>query len=274
MDSKKGAGAALMLEIVLATIIFFVVLTLVFAYDIGDQTIIATAVVTSPDSIQACNKALNSFLKSEDSTTGLENYELLVKDYMNEPVYSNSILAAQNFFEKAYGTNNYSLKVYHKLNPVIDLGSTQVVNPFTCHTIVPLPIVGLSYECTFIETVSISPEGPVEFQTPSGTASCNILNTLTFSSDEPGELGIDLSPDCQRLEPELGVLDEDYNPATTPDTNELNMHAVDLNISDEIYTLVIIECALNLELTIPGTKRFQDIAEWCNAQKAEGKQCI
>jgi len=218
---------------------------------------------------------------------------------MNDPTYSDSIAAAQNFFEKAYGTNNYSLTVSHKLNPVVDIGAAQVPNSFTCHTIVPLPVVGLSYECSYVATSSVAIEGLVTFQTPSGEISCIIINTLTSPGEEPGDFGIDLSQECQRLEPKLGVLDEDYNPATTLDTNDLDIHAVDLNISDEIYTLVLLEqkaetdplnqnninitlikdgnaqdCALNLELTIPGTKRFEDVASWCEAQKAEGKQCI
>jgi hypothetical protein len=181
--NRKGAGAELLLEIILSTIIFFVVIIVLFAVKLPQLEINAKAHVISADAAVSCELSLTNLLRSTN-LEGLSYNDWLVNSYFKKDLVSwqsNVSKVLDTTFSPGYWNLTVNLANGTNITPVLGGITEEGLGVFSCVTSVPYPVEYMKYFCLWNKTESgLYNEQSVNFTTPDGSADCTILVSPDF----------------------------------------------------------------------------------------------
>jgi hypothetical protein len=196
--NKKGAGADLLLEVLLSSIIFFVVVVVLYAIQVPQQEFKAHATVISADGALACETSLTNLLRA-NSPDGPSYEEWLSNGYMeqNKDQLTNWTGNVSQIFNRTFSADMWNLivtlpnsTVYINLSEITK-GSD--LEKFGCTAYAPLPVVYMKAFCFWSDTKENKQNGDaVDFKTPDGDVSCKLALSPGDPSAEPvgGEVGL------------------------------------------------------------------------------------
>jgi len=105
LNSKKAGSGELIFELLLATIVFFIVLLIIFAFDLGRLDLKVKADILTADSAYQCTESLSSLLKTPVSTDyGYIPYgEYVTLKYAEGDTQTAADYATNNILAYVYG---------------------------------------------------------------------------------------------------------------------------------------------------------------------------
>jgi hypothetical protein len=253
--NRKGSGADLLLEIILSTIVFFIVVVFLFGIQAQKQVINAEAHVLSADSALACEMSLVNLLRSNSPVAGLSYEEWFMNSYMSQDAVnlanwkSNVSLIFDN---KVFAPGDWELNVtlsdgtvLHKIGEIKDIDKKQ---PFGCTYYMQFPQVYSSYYCfTDIPAKKITgTTGTAEFNTPEGAkVSCKVDVTPDLKVTKSKDCALDLTP--SELEEEI----DNY----IANTEELDSITLPLIVNSMHYEITVEETVEKSEASVKLEKR-------------------
>lgn len=249
--NRKGAGADLLLEIVLSSIVFFVVTIIMFGLQIPQQTFHATAHVISADASIACEMSLTNLMRA-NSSLGITYNDWLMNEYVQGNNLGNWKTDVGKVFDRALSPGMWDLNITLPNGTVILNTSAITKNRegiFTCMYYVPYPAAYSQYFCfpniPVDKDVTNGKKAP--FKTPDGNVNCTITIT-PGTTDTPGKLG--LQPDVINCNLDLTAkasFEEDLQSSVNnyPDFND--SISLPLIVNGSNYEITVTE-------TVEGTK--------------------
>jgi hypothetical protein len=159
---SKKAGAELILEVLLATVIFFIFVGIIFLFLSPQLKLKAVAHIQSVDSTLQCDTSLMNFMRFEKD--GITYSDLLVNSYvksLNKPdksdlkeFYDDAI----TWFGNVYGTDKVNISISDPFNgylygsETINATVADTIGTFNCSFYVPLPGSRVKKDCAFLQS--------------------------------------------------------------------------------------------------------------------------
>ena len=263
--NKKGAGADLLLEIILSSIIFFVVIAFLFMANIPQVKLKATAHVISADASLACELSLTNMLKT-NSSKGITYEEWLINSFTSNSSLDPWKNEVKGLFDTALSAGQWDLNITKPDGTsVLSSGSItegKDIDIFPCSFWVPYPVAYSKYFCAWSQSQNKVNEESADFATDDGDVSCVII-------DNGDEIGINPGKDCKLnldapsifAEPLPSRIEDDIEFAGDSLTLPINVGAK--NIPYEITMQELSEKQTgNVSVTLTKRNTLQDCALW------------
>ncbi|MEM2954645.1 MAG: hypothetical protein QW625_01675 [Candidatus Nanoarchaeia archaeon] len=247
----KKATADLLVEVIISTIIFFLIITFLFVVQLPQLRIKAAATVVSADTALSCDVSLTNLLRTHYAVNGLDfatylsiNFEDIENNENMQKEISNNV---SKIFDNVWGSQSWELNIsLPKKNISIGKMKESLAN-FTCNAYVPLPPYFLEKNCKWSNSSLEAKGNSVEFKTPDGTCS--------FKLDD-SDIGVVSKSfeDCEVAPlPPFSIMAEQT--LVVNDSASLDFIYLPLLIKNRHYTLFINETNENLnELNVTLTK--------------------
>jgi len=173
--NRKGA-AELLLEIILSTVIFFVIIVFIFAIKVPQLEFTARATIVSSDAALACETSLTNLLRTERDDVTIAQFmaDSFILDKMSDippPI--------ERIFNKAFSQGRWEMNVsLPNGTTILNISKVQQGQfPFSCTSYIPLHAEYNEKICFYTETQGKFDGETAEFQTPEGAAvSCRIID--------------------------------------------------------------------------------------------------
>jgi len=193
---KKG-GADLLVELVLSSIIFFVLVFFLFGVEIPKQQVQACAKVVSADAALTCEVSLNNLLRSV-SLEGIKYSDSLVNNWINLQKNPRALDAwkgnVTKLFNGAFGADEWQLDILVANGSSIATLGRISTNQQGCFYTVPFPPSLLEKTCGYKETKQLPATSAViaarqgaamganniMFSTIDGEVSCEVIDSNEF----------------------------------------------------------------------------------------------
>jgi hypothetical protein len=246
--TKKGAGADLLLEIILSSIIFFIITIIMFGLQIPKQQFHANAHVISADASVACEMSLTNLMRA-NSSLGINYNDWLINEFIQGNDLSKSIWKkeVEKTFNDALSDGMWDLNITWP-NGTLILNSGAITKNkaeiFTCMYYAPYPAAYSQYFCfPNIPAIKDVTDGKkASFNAPDGKVEC-IISITSGTEETPGKLGLQTGvTNCNLDLTAKTVFEENLQPFVDnyPDINDT-------------ITLPIVVGGANYEITVAET---------------------
>jgi hypothetical protein len=244
MTNKRGA-ADLLLEIILSTIIFFVIVVFIFAVRVPQLEFQARATVVSSDAALACETSLTNLLRTErDSVTIAQT----IADKFIQENISDVSPVIKNIFDRSFSDKRWELSIeLPNGTSILDVGEVTAGQfPFTCVSYVPLPAEYNEKVCFWSLKQEAFDGSESIFEAPHGRVGCQIVDTVD-------RLGIVPNRDTCNLNIKAeSIFVEPPSPAVTNDPLLADSVTLPLLVNGINYEITVSENADAQENELPG----------------------
>ena len=202
--NKKGSGAELLVEIIVSSIIFFVIVVFMFAVQLPQMELKAAAHVVSADAAMACELSLTNMLRA-NSSTGITYSDWLTNEYLQGKNLGSSSwkTEVEKIFDTSFSKGEWDLVISHEAKHMslamfgkIDDADKREFDIFSCTSFVPLQAAYSQFYCYWSGKKYGKDSQTVSFSTPDGDVNCIIIYIDQNLGLESGveTCGLDLEP--------------------------------------------------------------------------------
>ncbi|MEM4247770.1 MAG: hypothetical protein QXH80_00735 [Candidatus Nanoarchaeia archaeon] len=197
----RKASMDLFLEIVLSSVIFFIIVIILFAVRIPQQELKASAHVVSADAALACEMSLTNILSAK-SSQGIQYSDWLMNSFIarNQTKLDAWGSEIKKVLDKTFSEGGWSLNVTQPNGTsVVSVGKiTKGLDEdlFSCEFFVPFQAAYSQFYCFWSNAKNGTDSQTLSFDTPDGNVKCTIIANGQY-------LGLKDEDDCKlKLEPQ------------------------------------------------------------------------
>ncbi len=255
--NRKGSGADLLLEIILSSIIFFIIVIFLFAIRAPQQLLRAEASVVSADAAMSCELSLTNLLRA-NSSEGISYNDWLINSYVaNDKAKMDSWKAnVKSILDKTLSDGYWNLTVTNNTGKSI-LSAGQIkegskVDLFGCSAYVPYPAVYTKIYCFWsgVKDNAIN-DDKVKFDTPDGTVNCQVIET----ADRIGFVRESTTCNLDLKQSQISPFLEDLPSSVENDPNSLDEFTLPILVGGVSYKIKIAETQEASKVSVSMSKR-------------------
>lgn len=244
INSVKRGSADLLLEIIISSILFFVIVIILFGIQAPVMRLNAAAHVVSADAALGCEMSLTNMLKAT-SPKGITYSDWLMNSYLadNKPEIDSWSTNVKNIFDKTFQSSYWNMSITlpngTNITPMLgDITHGTKYDIFNCETYIPYPVAYMRYYCY----PEIPPQEAVDgqtltFKTPEGVdISCTFIINNQKIGIEPNTCSLDLK------QSQKSIFAEDLQSYIDNDASTFNVLVLPVLVSKKIpYEITVQE---------------------------------
>jgi len=256
--NKKGAGADLLLEIIISSILFFVIVLILFGIQAPVMKLNAAAHVVSADAALGCELSLTNLLKADSPNSDVTYSDWLVNSYLtgNQTELNYWTGNVTSIFTKTFDSGYWNLSITlpngTNITPLLgEITHGTKYDVFNCKTFVPYSAAYTQYYCYPEIPPQEATNGETRtFRTPDGDISCTFIINDKKIGIEPTTCSLDL------YQSQKSIFADDLVSYIDNDDSTLNVLALPLLIDKRIpYEITVQETEEASKVAVSLVKR-------------------
>jgi len=256
--NKKGAGADLLLEIIISSILFFVIVLILFGIQVPQMKLNAAAHVVSADAALGCEVSLTNLLKADSPNNDVTYSDWLINSYLTENQTELNYWTdnVTSIFTKTFASGYWNMSITlpngTNITPLLgEITHGTKYDIFNCKTFIPYPAAYMQYYCypEIPSQEAVNGETKI-FRTPDGDISCTFIINNEKVGIEPSTCSLDLR------QSQKSMFADDLANYVDNDESTLNVLSLPLLVDKRIpYEITVQETEEASKVTVSLEKR-------------------